>query len=191
MKLNHLKISQRLALAFGLITVLLVASSGLALHELGSVEQSLDSIATGSNVKVKQNNEMAESVHVVSRVIRTMVLLHEKDEVRAEEIKLKQARAHYDKIWDTQQKLPASEADKAIRSKIARAAEAARGLNNSVIELAHAGKDEQAIAVLLKEAGPATQKWQDALDEYIAPRKAKPNGNWRWPPWATTKRVQF
>ena len=55
MKLNHLKISQRLALAFGLITVLLVASSGLALHELGSIEQSLENIVTVSNVKVSKS----------------------------------------------------------------------------------------------------------------------------------------
>jgi methyl-accepting chemotaxis protein len=172
MKLTDFKIGTRLAFAFGLVVLLSMASAGLALKELALVEHNLDDIVTDNNVKVKLNNEMAESVHVVSRVMRTMVLLHEKEEVRAEETKLEKAREHYNKAWESLQKFQASESGKAIRSKIASAAETARALNNKVIDLAHAGKDDEAIALLLKEAGPATQKWQGALDENIVFQEA-------------------
>jgi methyl-accepting chemotaxis protein len=167
MKLTDFKIGTRLAFGFGLVVVLSVASAGLALKELALVEHNLDDIVTDNNVKVKLNNEMAESVHVVSRVMRTMVLLHDKAEVETEEAKLVKARAHYDKSWDALQKFPASDTGRALRTKIAGAAEVSRGWNNKVIDLAHAGKDDQAIALLLKEAGPAAQKWQEALDENI------------------------
>jgi methyl-accepting chemotaxis protein len=168
MKFADFKIGTRLAFGFGLVVVLSVASAGLALKELASVEHNLDDIVTDNNVKIKLNNDMAEAVHVVSRVMRTMVLLHDKAEVEAEEAKLLKARAAYDKAWDSLQKFPASETGKANRTRIAAAAEAARALNNKVIDLAHAGKDDAAIALLLKEAGPAAQRWQDALDENIA-----------------------
>jgi len=172
MNLADYKIGTRLAVAFGLVVLLSVASAGLALKELASVEANLDDIVTDNNVKITLNHEMAESVHVVSRVMRTMVLLQEKDEVQAEEAKLVKARANYDHGWDALQKFVASEAGKANRAKIAAAAETARALNNKVIDLAHAGKDDEAIAMLLKEAGPATAKWQDTLDENIAFQEA-------------------
>ncbi len=172
MKLADYKIGTRLAVAFGLVLLLSVGSAGLALKELALVEHNLDDIVTDNNVKIKLNHEMAESVHVVSRVMRTMVLLHDKDEVAREEAKLVKARAHYDHGWETLQKLVPSETGKANRAKIAATAETAQALNNKVIALAHAGKGDAAIALLLKEAGPATQKWQEALDANIAYQEA-------------------
>ena len=172
MKLTDFKIGTRLAFAFGLVVLLSVGSAGLALKELASVEHNLDDIVTDNNVKIKLNHEMAESVHVVSRVMRTMVLLHDKAEIKVEETKLLKARLLYDHGWDGLQKFAASESDKANRAKIAAAAETARALNNQVIDLAHAGKDDEAVAKMLKEAGPATQKWQDALDENVAYQEA-------------------
>jgi methyl-accepting chemotaxis protein len=167
MKFTDFKIGTRLSFAFGLVVLMSVASAGLALKELALVEHNLDDIVTDNNVKVRLNNEMAEAVHIVSRVMRTMVLLHEPAAVQTEEAKLLKARADYDKAWDALQKFPASETGKVIRAKIAAAAEVTRALNNKVVDLAHAGKDDAAVALLLKEAGPAAQKWQDALDENI------------------------
>ncbi len=167
MKFTDFKIGTRLSFAFGLVVVMSVASAGLALKELALVEHNLEDIVTDNNVKVKLNNEMAESVHVVSRVMRTMVLLHDPVAVQTEEAKLLKARTHYDKAWDSLQKFPASETGKVNRAAIAAAAEVSRALNNKVIDLAHAGKDDAAVALLLKEAGPAAQKWQDALDVNI------------------------
>ena len=167
MKSTDFKIGTRLAAAFGLVVLLSVTSAGLALTELASIEHNLEDIVNDNNVKVKLNNEMAASVHIVSRVMRTMVLLHEKTEVEAEEAKLVKARAQYDKAWVDLQKFPPSETDKANRAKVASGAEISRALDNKVIDLTHAGKDDEAITLLLKEAGPAAQKWQDALDENI------------------------
>ena len=172
MKLTDFKIGTRLALAFGATVLLSLASSGLALRELAMVEHNLDDIVNDNNVKVKLSNDMSESVHVVSRVMRTMVLLHDKAAITTEEAKLVEARKRYDHAWQALQKFPASEQGQAIRSTIAGAAEAVRKLNDRVIEHAHAGQDAESVALLLKESGPSTQKWQDALDENIAFQEA-------------------
>jgi methyl-accepting chemotaxis protein len=68
--------------------------------------------------------------------------------------------------------MPAGDAGKAIRKKIFDARAAAGALNNRVIELGMADKEIEATALLLKEAGPATQKMQDALGENIAFQQA-------------------
>ena len=172
MKLTNYKIGTRLAFAFTLIVALSVGSAGLALRELASVEHTLEDIVTDNNVRIRLNHQMAESVHILSRVMSTMVLLHEKSQVETEEAKLLKARERYDESWAALQKFPDSDAGKANLDKISNAAQTARALNNSVIDLAHAGKDAEAITMLLKTAGPATQKWQDTLDENVAYQEA-------------------
>jgi methyl-accepting chemotaxis protein len=61
-----------------------------------------------------------------------------------------------------------SEAAKVIRAKIDAAATKARALNNRVMDLAMNDRPADAVALLEKEAAPATQQWQDALNENIA-----------------------
>ncbi|MBY0557569.1 MAG: methyl-accepting chemotaxis protein, partial [Burkholderiaceae bacterium] len=43
--------------------------------------------------------------------------------------------------------------------------------NDRVIALARANQDAEAVQVLLKEAAPATQRWQDAIDVYVERQK--------------------
>ena len=172
MKRANLKIGQRLALAFGVTVLLSLASSGLALRELAAIEHNLDDIVGDNNVKLKLSNDMSEAVHVTARVIRTTLLLQDKADIAAEEAKMAAARKQYDLAWKTLQKLPPSPAGQVIRAKIAAAADAAGTANDQVVELARAGADAQGTALLLKQADPATQKWQDALDEHIVLQEA-------------------
>jgi methyl-accepting chemotaxis protein len=61
---------------------------------------------------------------------------------------------------------------RALFAKVAATREAARPLNNRVLEFAMAENDDEAKKVLFAEASPATQKLQDAIDEAIAFQKA-------------------
>jgi methyl-accepting chemotaxis protein len=110
---------------------------------------------------------MSESVHIVSRVMRSIVLLNDKAAKEAEMSKITKAREDYEKDWAALEKFVPSEAGRALRAKIAAARDAARPLNSKVIELAIAEQDDEATKLLMNEANPATQKWQEALDENI------------------------
>jgi methyl-accepting chemotaxis protein len=164
---KNLKIGSRLASAFGLVLLLSLASAGLALNKLSAIQTNLEDVVKDNNVKIQINNDMATSVHVVARVIRTVVLLEDKAEREREMTKITKAREDYDKAWDALQKFPASETGKANRAKILAAREAARPINNKVIELGLANKSAEAVPLLMKEAAPATAKWQEAIDENI------------------------
>lgn len=73
---------------------------------------------------------MAESVHIVSRVMRTIVLLHDDAAMTIERKKLDGVRARYDAALEAMNKTTASEKGVAIRAKIAETQRAARALNN-------------------------------------------------------------
>ncbi|MBA3591660.1 methyl-accepting chemotaxis protein [Methylibium sp.] len=172
MKFADFKIGTRLAVAFGAVVLLSLASAGLALSKLSSIENNLEDIVKDNNVKVKLNNDMAESQHIIARAITTIVLLEDKAEMEREMTKVIKERESYAKSWEALQQFPASETGKVNNAKVLQAREAALPLNVKVLEFALAGKDAEAVPLLIKESGPATQKWQDALHESMAYQEA-------------------
>jgi len=167
-----MKISSRLALAFGVVLLMSVAAAGLAVKDLAAIEAAMEDIVGDNNVKIKLNSEMGDAVHVVTRVMRSVIILDDKAAKEKELAKITKARESYDKAWDALNKLEASEAGKAMRAKILAARNGARALNDKVIELGMAGDEAQARSLLMTEAGPATEKWQEAIKENEALQEA-------------------
>lgn len=165
--INNLTIRMRLAAGFGLVLFLLACVIGLGIKDIGEIEQRLDDIVNDNNAKVRLVNKMSEAVHIVSSSMRTVALLHDADAIAGEQKKLQAARAVYDASFATLQKYPASAAGTEIRVAILEAMTNARKLNNEVIALALQNKDEEAIALLLTRAGPATAVWQGHLDRNL------------------------
>jgi methyl-accepting chemotaxis protein len=168
MKLSALRLSTRLLLAFGAIVLMSMLSSGFALWKLSTIERNLEHIVTETNVKTGLNNHLAESVHIVTRVIRTIVLLSDKQEKLEQQKKMVVARATYDKARAALDKFPASDEGKALRAEIDAAAAKTRPLNDKVMEFGFSGDAAAATALLMREAGPSAQAWQDAIDKNIA-----------------------
>ena len=100
--------------------------------------------------------------------MRTVTLLNDDEEIGAESKKIDAARSAYDKARAELDKFTASEAGRAKRAAIDAAAQKARNLNNKVIELASVNRDAEAVELLLKQAGPANEAWQAALDDNVA-----------------------
>ena len=173
MQLSQLKISTRLTFGFGLLVLLSLLSAGLSLNKLASVQSNLEDVVKDNNYRIRLNNDMSQAVHVVARVIRTLVILEDEAQMAVEKEKIIQARASYDKSWAALQSLPASDSGKAMRTKIADLAAKARPLNTRVMELGLANKADEAAPVLMKEAGPATTQWQDAILENISYQEAQ------------------
>jgi methyl-accepting chemotaxis protein len=172
MKFTDHKISTWFGWAFGVMVLLSLATGGLALKQLANVQANLESVVMDSNVRSKISNDMSTSVHIVVRAIRTIALLEDKAAKEREVQTVVDARAVYNRQWEVLQKMPASEAAKAIRARTQQAAEIARPLNTRVMELGLAGKTAEAITLLIAEAAPATQKWQDVIGESLALQEA-------------------
>ena len=167
MQLSAFKVSTRLSFGFGLVVLLSLLSVALALHKLAGVAHDLQDVVKVNNVKIEINSALSQGVHIVARVIRTVVLLDDKASKDREMLKIAEARSSYDASWEALNKFPPSEAGKTLRVKIAYAAEVSRALNNQVIAFGMADKAAEAVALLLKEAGPANTLWQEAIAENI------------------------
>jgi methyl-accepting chemotaxis protein len=172
MNFSKMKVASRLAVAFGLVFIVSAIAALLSLSRLSNIQDNLIAIVQVDNVKVELNNKMAESVHIVSRVMRSIVLLQDKAAKEVELVKITKAREAYDNDWAALEKFVPSEAARAVRAKISAARDVARPLNNKVVELGLADQTTEATKLLMGEANPATQKWQDALDENIELQKA-------------------
>jgi len=165
---SNLKIGTRLALGFALLLVLMAALIQVGMSNMAGIQGRLDEIVNTNNMKTKLVSDMSESVHIVSRVMRTIVLVNDPVVMEGEQKKIEAARDKYNQANEALLKTATSERGAAIRVRIKDAQQEARVLNDKVLALAQANKDDEAIKLLMAQAGPASTKWQAALDENLA-----------------------
>lgn len=164
----NMKIGLRLTLGFVIVLALMAGLAAIGINSMATIQAQLDATVQERMVKIKLNSDMAEAIHVITRITRTIILLDDPAKRAAEKKKLDSFRQKYNDAWEALNKFPASDAGKAIRAKIKEGATEGRPLTDKVLELADANKDAEATAFLMAEAAPSAQKWQDALDENIA-----------------------
>ncbi|SEO58212.1 methyl-accepting chemotaxis protein [Duganella sp. CF517] len=168
MAFNGMKVGTRLSLGFGLVLVLLLLIAALGVFNMSTIHAKLDTIVNENVVKSELVENMSEAVHIVARVSRSVVLLHDDKAIRTEMVKADKARADYAKAFGRLEAMPASAAETAARGRVGTLAQSAGPLNDKAFALALENKDEEAAAVVMTQAGPATQRWQDAMDDYAA-----------------------
>ena len=135
MNFTNMKISSRLAVAFGIILAISIATAFIAVSKLSNIHDSLLDIVQDNNVKIRLSNDMSDAVHIVSRVTRTMVLLQDKESKDREMGKIIKARETYDKSLAELGKMPNDAAEIAGIEKISAARSIARPLNDKVLVL--------------------------------------------------------
>jgi methyl-accepting chemotaxis protein len=175
MRLSRFPIGRRLgAVLAGLCVLLaLVAGTGaVALKSLNATVIDNDDAVERYALTVT----MSEQTHVVARVMRTVILLDDDTAREAELAKIVAARQAYDEAWRTLQTLAPGEKARRLRADIEAATGQARAVNDRVLALARADDDGQALALLLAESIPATQRWQDALEANMTHLKGRVDG---------------
>ncbi|MEY2686981.1 MAG: hypothetical protein RL375_1179 [Pseudomonadota bacterium] len=164
----NMKIGVRLTLGFAIVLALMATLAFTGINGMSTVQDRLDEIVGDNMHKVKLNTDMAEAVHVVTRITRTIILLNDEAAMATEKRKLDAMRQKYNEAWDALEKTAASDKGKAVRARIKAAGAEARGLTDKVIELATINKNDEATKLLMAQAAPAAQKWQDVIDENVA-----------------------
>jgi len=94
--MRNLKVGTRLSIGFGILMLLTAAIVVDAIISMQSIKFDLDKIVGQNIYKMTLVQDMSESVHIVSRVTRTMILLQDDAAISREEEKIKAARAKYD-----------------------------------------------------------------------------------------------
>ncbi|CAM8669751.1 Tar Methyl-accepting chemotaxis protein [Comamonadaceae bacterium] len=168
MNFSQMKVSARLAWAFGVVLVAMVLSASFTFNRMSAMNRAMEDMQTQNNVKIQQSTEMSEAIHVVVRVMRSLMLLTDAKQIAEGQELIAASRAKYDKAWQQLVSMPATGNDKEAQAQIEAARNKARPLNDQVLALTQAGKQAEAIDLLFKEAGPAVTAWQVALEENTA-----------------------
>jgi len=162
---SNLKIGMRLALGFGLLLVLMVASIVVGMMRMADINERLEGIVNDNNVKVNLVVDMRGVVRNIATAVRNVVLLDEKEEMAVEVKRIQDQRKKYDEALEKLTAMVKSEKGKDLLNKIKEARSKNTPLVDKTVQLALDGKDKDAVAVLLKEVRPVQRAQLDALDE--------------------------
>jgi len=165
-------IKARLLLGFGTLLFLLLVVSTIGLYEMRRTNAATEHIVNVNMEKIELLEQMSDSVHVVSRVVRSMALLSDKAEAKREEPKMVAAREQYDRAFSKLASMPLDAQGQQFIRELTTLNGTVRPMNNHALDMALSGHAE-AIHYLLNTAGPATTQWQDGIREFMALQRKK------------------
>jgi glycosyltransferase involved in cell wall biosynthesis len=108
----NIKIGIRLFAGFAAVLLLMAGLAFVGISGMSNVQGRLDEIVKDNMLKIKLNSELSESIHIVSRVMRTIILVTDEAGMRTEKAKIDNVRQRYNEAWDVLEKLPGVEVDK-------------------------------------------------------------------------------
>ena len=166
MKFSNLKISLQLGIAYGLILFLLTAVGSFGIFSLYQSNATMQQ-ATAANVKKTELlQDMAASVHAMSRAMQTIALLTDETAFSAEQAAIATARKNYDTAYAMLSTLPLDDRASALLGAIGADQFAAQAHYAQFIATFRTDR-ARATALLLKTLAPATTQWQNEIGQLI------------------------
>jgi len=165
MNFDHLSVRSKLSYSFGLMLVLLLIVAGTGYFGMRNANNELHKIVDVNVNKIFLLNEMSSSVHIVTRVIRSIALLHDDQEIAAQKQKIVDARKKYDDALSNLEKLPLNEKGRQYVEQLKVVAIEGRALNNRFVELSKSDLDA-AVKLMMSDGLQAMNKWQSLLLEF-------------------------
>ena len=140
----NMKIGMRLGLGFGVLLLLLSVIAFVGLSRMEGMKSNMDVMTKENNVKIADANSMRSQLSFIALTVRNIALISDQAEMQKAEAAIKEARAKYDELRNTLEKMLRTEKAKKIMVDIDRAQDQARPLVNKAMELGLANKNEQA-----------------------------------------------
>ncbi|MFZ6640626.1 methyl-accepting chemotaxis protein [Undibacterium sp. TC4M20W] len=166
MKIANLKIGLQLGIGYGAVLLLLVGVALLGIRGMVVTNNALHHVVSVNVHKIDLLEEMSKSVHIVSRVTRTIALLTDESQAGIQHKKIDEARLKYNAAFAELEKLPLDETGKTFVTRIKEEQTAGRAANDKFLEMVKANKEE-GVAYLMAKVIPVNTVWQDTLQEFI------------------------
>lgn len=166
---KNMKIGLRMGLGFTVVLALMIALIVVGLNQMKVTLAMLDHITEVNVTRLHAANSMIDDVREVSISLRNILLLKDIGNTETTRKKIDAIRNTYDENLRKAEELTQKDDPKAlgIISKIKASRDTARQLNNTLLDLAGAGKHDEALDLLIKEVAPANLQWIEQTDELI------------------------
>ncbi|QNH20454.1 methyl-accepting chemotaxis protein [Xanthomonas sp. GW] len=165
--LQRYNVGTRLSAAFGVLILLSCALVVAGLMTLAQARERMDSIVKRNMTFLEYTSAMREASSVIAVNLRNIVLPTTKEENIQFAQRIDEQRQKYSEVHDKLYAVPVTDATGAeMRRQIDLGYERSRAANQQVLDLGMNDKSDEALQVLMKQAAPATQQWQDAINAY-------------------------
>ncbi len=164
---SNMKVSSKLHLGFSVPVVLMLVVIAIGITSMAAMDKGIERIMTVNNVRVNLTSDMVSIVREVSISLRNLLLAKDIKDKQTEQSGIGASRGKYDEMHKKLMEMTPKEDTKAwgILDKIKTGQDAAREINNQVMEAAMAGKESEALDLMNTKARPAVRKWIEAMDE--------------------------
>ena len=178
MKNENLKISYRLALAFGGILLMLAMLVALGINRVNSINASMDNIGTINSVKQRYAINFRGSVHDRAIALRDVTLEASKEGAEDQQKLIKKLAEDYARSATPLDEMfsrtgMADDKEKQALAKIKEIEAKTIPITEQVIQLRREKKNDEAVKLLLKQARPAYVEWLAAINVLIDMEESK------------------
>ena len=168
MSFNNQKISVKLGTVFGFLLLIIVLNICLALFATRKVHDSVEAIAKGNYVKTVNASQASKALDDLSASIMALVLLKDESAMKDKKQQVEAARVRYASALKNLELMESREGKgRELLETAKRLIIPAAQANDRVIQLALEHKQDEAVALLLNEAIPLTQKVHECFDEQV------------------------
>ncbi|MFD2364914.1 methyl-accepting chemotaxis protein [Pseudoduganella sp. GCM10020061] len=167
MSIANLKVGTRLALGFGCVCVVLLATIGIGLVELGVIRGGTKLIAEDKWPKIQHQQEALTQVDEIAIALRNMMLNADPADRSVQKKAILAAREDANKaLAYLQDKVKSEKGTAKLREIMANREKYLAG-QNALIELIEAGQDEEAKAYLKNNLRPVLRAYKLSLEAMI------------------------
>jgi methyl-accepting chemotaxis protein len=170
---KNMKIGWRMGLGFGLVLVFMIVLIVVSLNQMEVSDDKLERIVKINNARLQVANDMIDDARETAIAVRSLLLAKYRTESSESIQKIRDGiaenRRTYNEAVVKVKKLIAKEDTKGfdLLSKVEASGDAARQLQDKVIELAVAGKHGDGHVLMVREAYPAVKQWIKNAEDFI------------------------
>ncbi|MBC7995498.1 MAG: MCP four helix bundle domain-containing protein, partial [Rhizobacter sp.] len=167
MNLQDMKISTRLSLGFAAMGLLIALLGAVALNRISTISDEFAMVQDDRFPKIVLVNNIKGEVNEIARAVRNFFIMTEPADLKSQFDEVASSNVKINEAFDKLEKGITSEKGKAMLAEVVAARTSYRVQRDRVIELAQAGKLDEARPVLLKEMRPVQLVYMNKLDELI------------------------
>ena len=165
--IENLNVGPRLAIGFGIVLVLMLALTGVAISRMSFIRASLDNIVEGDAVKLRLVNSMRDSVRYQSVTVRDVVMQEDFAFKKKELTLARQSKETYLATAEQLGKLLKDQEGKAAMAKIAEIEGKVRSAVDTAIDLSLSGAQAEAADMIRDQVRPLQIELIGALDALL------------------------
>jgi methyl-accepting chemotaxis protein len=167
MRFRDMKIGARLGIGFGVLMTLLLVVAVFGVSSMKSISGRLDGIVKEGNVKVKLARDGAQAIGDISEDVLVDTFVNDNTAKTKAKEGLAAAREQYNAASSQLEKMETSGKGKDLLARAAENLKIGREANNTILKLVGQKKMNEATAIYLTQARPATAKVQEAFGELV------------------------